>query len=330
MTTKQQPVNPFVKTQDQANSVATMRSMIASQEKAIKATLPKHIDFARFCRVAINAMQTTPKLMECDQNSFLLSVMRAAQLGLEPDGLMGQAYLIPYGKSVQLQIGYKGYITLARQSGDISFITAETVHENDDFDLNIFTTPRFSPYLKGDRGALLGFIAVARFKDDSFQYVFMTVDQVNSIRDKTQAWKQALSDAKYDNSGNIIKFVNKWGKEIDSIPWYHHYEEMGKKTAIRRLAKYLPLSVQKAEKMETLQEAGINFDVVDGDIIVEKMQDVTPKAEPEPTPEPQPAPEKPAQNAQRQKVVIDEPITQSPPPESQELGETMDDIYDNL
>lgn len=319
------PVNPLQKEDKKNDAIANMRGLIASQTKAIKATLPKHIDFGRFCRIALNAMATTPKLLECDQNSFLLAVMRSAQLGLEPDGLMGQAYLIPYGKSVQLQIGYKGYITLARQSGEISFITAEAVHENDDFDLNIFATPRFSPYLKGDRGELLGFIAVARFKDESFQYVFMTKDEVDTIRSKTQAWKQALSDAKYDNQGNITKFVNKWGKEVDSVPWFHHYNEMAKKTAIRRLAKYLPLSVQKAEKIESLQEAGISFDIQNGDIV--EMQDITPQEEvidiqtaPEPVTQPvtpHPAP-----------VATPQPVAPQPQrqPFQADLGETMDDL----
>lgn len=311
-------VNPLQKEGKKNDAIANMRTMLFSQEKAFKATLPKHIDFGRFCRIVLNAMTSTSKLLECDPNSFLLSVMRAAQLGLEPDGLMGQAYLIPYGKNVQLQIGYKGYITLARQSGEISFITAEAVHENDDFDLNIFATPRFSPYLKGDRGELLGFIAVARFKDESFQYVFMTKDEVDTIRDKTQAWKQALSDARYDNQGNITKFVNKWNKEVDSVPWFHHYNEMAKKTAIRRLAKYLPLSVQKAEKIESLQEAGISFDIQNGDIV--EMQDITPQEEvidtqtaPEPvTPTPQPQ------------------AKPKPAPVQADLGESMEDLYSQM
>lgn len=239
--------------------------------------LPKHIDFNRFMRIALNAVTNTPKLLECDRGSFFLAVMRAAQLGLEPDGLMGQAYLIPYGNNVQLQVGYKGYIQLARQSGEISFITAECVYRNDDYDFNIFSTPRFSPLIGGDRGDLIGFIAVARFKDDTFQHVFMTVDEVNKIRDNSQAWKQALNDAQKDKDGNVIGFINKWNKPINSVPWFHHYEEMGKKTAIRRLSKYLPLSVQKADKVESLQEAGIKFDIKDGDIIQSEMQDITPE-----------------------------------------------------
>lgn len=324
-------INPLQKEDKKNDAIANMRGLIASQTKAIKATLPKHIDFGRFCRIALNAMATTPKLLECDQNSFLLAVMRSAQLGLEPDGLMGQAYLIPYGKSVQLQIGYKGYITLARQSGEISFITAEAVHENDDFDLNIFATPRFSPYLKGDRGELLGFIAVARFKDESFQYVFMTKDEVDTIRSKTQAWKQALSDAKYDNQGNITKFVNKWGKEVDSVPWFHHYNEMAKKTAIRRLAKYLPLSVQKAEKVESLQEAGISFDIQNGDIV--EMQDITPVdeiVEVQTTPEPIAPTPQPAPVATPQPVAPQPQAKPKPAPVQADLGESMEDLMYNM
>lgn len=329
-------VNPFNKQQQGQNSVVAQKQQIEHTFKRMQGqfiqALPKHIDFNRFMRVALNAVTNTPKLLECDRPSFFLAVMRAAQLGLEPDGLMGQAYLIPYGKSVQLQVGYKGYITLARQSGDISFITAECVHENDEFDLNIFGTPRFSPYLKGDRGALLGFIAVARFKDDTYQYVFMTTDEVNEIRDKTQAWKQALKDAKYDDMGNLEKFVNKWGKEIESVPWFHHYKEMGKKTAIRRLAKYLPLSVQKAEKMESLQESGISFDVDNHGEIVETMQDITPSQDDQTEAPEQVEKETPPPSLEKTEV-LPEPQRPAQPQITETetlLGESMDDMYSNM
>lgn len=255
-----------------------IRIMLSAEKKKIAACLPKHIDFNRFARITLNAVANTPKLLDCDRGSFFNAILRSAQVGLEPDGLMGQAYLIPYGKQVQFQIGYRGYISLARQSGEISFITAEAVHENDDFDFNIFSTPKFSPLLKGDRGELIGFVAVARFKDETFQHVFMTCEEVNAIREKSQAWKQALKDAVKDKDGNIVKFVNKWKKEIDSVPWFHHYKEMGKKTVIKRLAKYLPQSVQKAALVENLQEAGINFDIKEGEIVKE-MQDITPTQE---------------------------------------------------
>jgi recombination protein RecT len=116
------------------------------QNKFIEA-LPSHINVNKFLRVVINAAVKNPKLLECDKYSFFLAVMQAAQLGLEPDGLLGQAYLIPYNTNVQLQIGYRGYITLAMQSGYISFISAEKVHENDDYDFDYFGTPRFKPLL---------------------------------------------------------------------------------------------------------------------------------------------------------------------------------------
>ena len=266
--------------------------------------LPRHINFNRFMRVALNAVTNTPKLLECDRKSFFLAVMRAAQLGLEPDGLLGQAYLIPFGQQTQLIIGYKGYITLARQSGEIANIAVATVHENDDFELSFFGMPRFNRCVKGDRGALIGFIAKAEFKEAGAlpQVEYMTVDEVNQIRDK------------HAKSKNV---------------WKEHYEEMGKKTVIRRLVKYLPLSVQKAEKMESLQEAGVNFELKDGDIVLDDMQDVTPVEEvqtaPEPVtiaqPQPQPAPA----------VKQQEPQKPQHQPVQADLGETMEDLmYNNL
>jgi recombination protein RecT len=246
-------------------------------------------------RVALNAVTNTPKLLECDRKSFFLAVMRAAQLGLEPDGLLGQAYLIPYGKMAQLIIGYKGYITLARQSGEIANIAVATVHENDDFELSFFGMPRFNRCVRGDRGSLIGFIAKAEFKETGTlpQVEYMTVEDVNKIRDK------------HSKSKNV---------------WAEHYEEMGKKTVIRRLVKYLPLSVQRAEKMESLQEAGVSFELKEGDIVLDDMQDVTPVEDdievqtasepvtPKPAPTPQPAP-----------VATQQPVAPKPQPQRQPM-----------
>lgn len=299
------PVNPLSK-----NPLVAQKKDIEETFKKMEGqfmqALPKHINFNRFMRVALNAVTNTPKLLECNRKSFFLAVMRAAQLGLEPDGLLGQAYLIPYGKMAQLIIGYKGYITLARQSGEIANIAVATVHENDDFELSFFGMPRFNRCVRGDRGALIGFIAKAEFKETGAlpQVEYMTVDEVNKIRDK------------HSKSKNV---------------WAEHYEEMGKKTVIRRLVKYLPLSVQKAEKMESLQEAGVSFELKEGDIVLDDMQDITPQEDvvdihtaPEPItppPTPQPAP-----------VATPQPAAPQPQAKPQQapmdygLGETMDDL----
>lgn len=92
----------------------SIADMIKAMKPEIEKALPKVITPERFTRMALSALNTTPKLQECSQMSFLGALMNAAQLGLEPNTPLGQAYLIPYknhGKlECQFQIGYKGLI----------------------------------------------------------------------------------------------------------------------------------------------------------------------------------------------------------------------------
>ncbi len=228
--------------------------------------LPKHLTPERLCRVALNACHSTPKLLECERKSFYSAIMRAAQLGLEPDGVLGQAYLIPFKRNfkdasgawqnvmeVQFIVGYKGLIDLARRSGDVSNIIAKEVYSGDEFSIDWSQEIPFvhKPKMEGERGTVTHFWAMARFKDGGFHWDYLTVAEVNAIRDKGNGGKNAV--------------------------WTDHYIEMGKKTAIRRIAKYLPMSVQKASAGDDLIDAGKAFSVTDyGDIVIEGNAEVMP------------------------------------------------------
>ena len=125
----------------QQNSIAAL-----FQKPAVKAQLQKAIPSTltvdRLLRVAMTAIRTNPKLMECSQESLLACVMGCATLGLEPEPFLGQAYMVPYWnkkkRSLEAQLipGYRGYITLARRSGEVQSITAQVVYENDHFQLS--------------------------------------------------------------------------------------------------------------------------------------------------------------------------------------------------
>ncbi|HEJ2203269.1 TPA: recombinase RecT, partial [Pseudomonas aeruginosa] len=103
--------------------------------------LPKHMTADRLARIALTEIRKVPALAKCNQESFLGAVMQCAQLGLEPGNALGHAYLLPFGNgkakdglsNVQLIIGYRGMIDLARRSGQIVSLTARTVHQNDQF-----------------------------------------------------------------------------------------------------------------------------------------------------------------------------------------------------
>lgn len=138
----------------------SIADMIKAMEPEVKKALPQVITPERFTRMALSALNTTPKLAECSQMSFLGALMNAAQLGLEPNTPLGQAYLIPYrnkGKlECQFQIGYKGLIDMVYRNDNIQTVQAQCVYENDEFEYELGLEPKLvhKPTLK-DRGNLL-------------------------------------------------------------------------------------------------------------------------------------------------------------------------------
>ena len=245
--------------QRQKAQVADVRGLLEKMKGQMELALPKHLNADRLARVALSTIQQNPKLLECDRASLLSAIMSCAQLGLEPDGLLGQAYLVPFkvGGNYRVQFipGYRGLIDLARRSGDVSSISAMPVYENDDFTIDYSQEPPFKhmPKLKGDRGAVIGFWALARFKDGGTHFEFMTVDEVIGIRDRSQGY---------------MAFKKGFTK---SSPWETDFSEMGKKTVVRRLCKYLPMSVARlAAGIEDQTNAGnaVEINRETGDFIV--------------------------------------------------------------
>lgn len=214
-------------------------AMLQAWKGEIAVALPKHLSADRMARVALTCFRNTPKLAECNPLSVFAAVLQAAQLGIEP-GLMGEAYLIPYKDTCQLIPGYAGLIKLAKQTGQVVDIYAMAVRENDKFNCTFGLTRTLDhspladkggfPASQEKRGAIIGHYAVAVFKDGSRTFVVMGMDEVHAIRNNSSGYKQAV----------------KWKKDS---PWTTHPEEMGNKTAIRRLCKMLPKSPELAQAL---------------------------------------------------------------------------------
>jgi len=250
--------------------------LLEARKDSIAAMLPRHMNADRLLKVAQIAATTTPALLECEIPSLISAIGQCAQMGLEPNTVLGHAYLIPFNtkkgnvwvKNVQVIIGYKGLIDLARRSGHIVSIAAHEVREKDIFELEygLEEKLRHVPYLAGDRGSVIGYYAVAHMKDGGHAFDFMPNAEVMAIRDNSQGYKQALASAdKY--------------KKIATHPWIDHEVEMGKKTAVRRLAKMLPLSVEfnAAIAVEDISERGkqAHMDIIDGECVVHEEEPET-------------------------------------------------------
>ncbi len=192
-------------------------------QSGIKAALPAVMTPERFTRITLSALSTNPKLQECTPSSFLGAMMTAAQLGLEPNTPLGQAYLIPYWNSkkrcreCQFQLGYKGLIDLAYRSGEVSMIMAQVVYENDEFSYSFGLEPTLKHVPVGkDRGSAVYVYAMFKTKDGGYGYEVMSIDDVRN-------------------------HAKKFSQAYDSGPWKTNFEEMAKKTVLKRVLKYAPL-----------------------------------------------------------------------------------------
>lgn len=224
------------------NKSKTIFDVIQAGAKQFATALPKHVNSERFIRIAITTIRQNPKLAKCSQESLLGALMVSAQLGLEP-GTLGQCYLIPFENKkagtveCQFQIGYKGLIELLRRSGQLSDIYSYTVYENDDFNIEygLSRTLTHKPNFD-ERGEIKGFYAVAILKDGAKAFEYMTKDEV-------------------------VKHEEKYRKgSYKNDVWNKNFEEMSQKTVVKKLLKWLPVSV---EFLEMAAKDEKSFKVID-------------------------------------------------------------------
>lgn len=217
-------------------------------EDAVRKALPSHLAPERFIRIALTAIMKTPKLAECSKESLFKALLDLSSLGLEPDGR--RAHLIPFENrkknivEVQLIIDYKGLIELAKRSGEVESWRAELVCQNDEFSWENGKVSHKVNWL-APRGEALAVYSHVKNNKQIDDYEVMTLDQVDRIR--------ARSKAK------------------DSGPWVSDYEEMAKKTVIRRHSKRLTLSPEFIEALTR------DDDTIEIDAKEIKYEEIAPK-----------------------------------------------------
>ncbi|MFA5380252.1 MAG: recombinase RecT [Dehalococcoidia bacterium] len=274
-------------------------SLVKSLERSYSSALPTHVTAEHFSRALLTEFRRNPKLMQCTQQSIGGAVLTSAQLGLML-GVLGAAWLVPFKVKGSLEavliIGYQGMIDLAYRSDRVESICTDVICEFDEFEFEQGLNQKLKhvPNLKGSRGSPFAVYAIANTRGSTRPiYVVLNAEEIESV-------KNASPGAKYPDS-----------------PWNgKFYTEMWKKTAIRRLCKLLPKSVElvaaldfEDRQMERLKDADAT--VVDDPLTPGRhtrkpkaqaqAQDATPAA-PE---QPQEQPEAPA----------DQPADQAPPPD---------------
>jgi len=199
-------------------------------------------------RFAIKVVRQTPELLKCNRLSILRSLLEAFHLGLSPDSSLGEAYIVPYKGEAQLVIGYRGFIKLAKNSGMVEHIEARIVYQKDKFRVEYGTEPKIEhiPSPDDDPGKPIAVYAVAYLKGGHKVFELL--------------WKRDVEKIKN------LALQEKKNKEAS--PWVRFEEEMWKKTAVRKLVKYLSLSpeVSKAATVDEYREAGIEVNIIDEEV----------------------------------------------------------------
>lgn len=227
-------------TAPQARQQDGIKGLLAANWDRIQAVMPRHMSSGRLYQLALSAINTTPKLAQCDGASILSCVMKCSALGLEPsavDGL-GRAYILPYrsktGMHAQMILGYKGMIDLARRSGQVKDISARAVYEGDEFEYSfgLEETLRHVPSGKvRAKGELPTHVyMVCHFTDGGHYVDVMSRAEVEAVRARSKA--------------------------ASTGPWVTDYEAMAKKSVIRRAFPYLPVSIQAQSAASSDETSG--------------------------------------------------------------------------
>lgn len=212
-----------------SRAVQVVSREIDNRMAIVEASAAAGIKPERLKLVALTAFTRNPDLLKCDPVSVARAIVESAQLGLEPTGLLGGAYLVPRAGKATLLVGYKGLVMLAKRSGEVSRVEARVVRGKDVFAYAYGLVPRLDhvPYTGADDpGNYTYAYAVIHYRDGTSQFDVMSHAEIDVIRKRSAA----------GNAG----------------PWVTDYPEMAKKTVLRRLLKLAPLSVQVAAQLDDL------------------------------------------------------------------------------
>jgi recombination protein RecT len=224
----------------------TLATILDTRRAEIAKVLPKHLTPERLIRICLSAASRNPVLLECSHESLLKSIMTAGQLGIEPDGVLGMGHLVPFknNKTQKMEatfiLGYRGCLDLARRSGDVQTIETGVVHAKDKFEIE-FGLDRKLRHIPAwelaDPGETIAVYAIATLSDGTKQIEVMSRAQIDAIRSRSKA-------------GNFG-------------PWVSDYDEMARKTVVKRITKTLPLSIEFREEIVNDESREFSQDVID-------------------------------------------------------------------
>ena len=233
------------------------RKLLEKVQPRLQKALPSFIPANRFIQTVLTMVNKNPKLLECTQASLFGALFQSAQLGVLPDNVLGQAYLIPFANKrkrvveCQFILGYKGLRELAFRTGQVKRFQSRSVYKNDFFRFayGLDEVLEHTPSDQADRGPLTHVYSVIEFTNGGRMFDVMTKEDVDKVR------------------------AGSPGKNSD--PWVKYYSEMAEKTSLRRLSKAAPLSPEfnRAVEMDEAADQGRSQDLW-ADLDVPELADV--------------------------------------------------------
>lgn len=222
---------------EQKNEVAaTFSELLTDRLDSVATALPKSFNTARFVQNAMAVLNGNEQLQKCNKTQILQGLMKGAYLGL--DFANREAYLVPYGGTVQFQTSYMGDVKFTKQYSirPIQDIAAEVIREGDTFERRIEDGNDYFNYTQKSIGTpIIGAFAYCKFKDGGCQVEVMSLDEINAVR-------------------------NSYSKAKSSKPWTDSFGEMAKKTVLRRLCKHINTDFENVEQRNAWEEgSGMDF-----------------------------------------------------------------------
>lgn len=236
-------------------AMTAFRQEFDLREKMVKSFLPAHVTFDKFKATVMAALQMKPDLLDCTKQSLVKAAIEAAELGLSLNPALGEGDILKVWNNkirapeAQFRPRYGGLMKLARQSGDVRMIEARVVREGDVFDYEYGLEPRLSHRPVSSSGKVTHAYCVWVLTTGEKNFEVMDREQIDAIM------RRSSSKTK---DGQIVG------------PWVTDYDEMARKTAVRRASKYMPRSAEafnKAVAMDNLREAGHDVELQDGEVV---------------------------------------------------------------
>lgn len=201
-----------------------------------------------FIASMLDLYESDSALQDCDPTKVAMECLKAASLKLPIVKGLGFAYVVPFGRTPTFLVGYKGLIQLAQRSGQYRYLNADAVYEGEEIRSNRLSG-QFEITGAKTSDKAIGYFAYFQLTNGFEKTIYMTVEEIQ-------------------------EYGKKYSKAFNDGPWKKNFDEMAKKTMIRQILKYGPMSteMQQVEKIEVQNaeiaaQMDVNKNANQGDVI---------------------------------------------------------------